>query len=180
MQNFVCLLVFLVLEPNTGSVTGSMALQWETLSVQVAQKAVLLVSSAMLVLQVYLSVLEYQKHEYVQVPEESTLSQVALPVITVCHEKPYKTNVPRLFFAGVDSETMQFVGWARNNMTTKEYLESLVTNEIENTSSVEALISKSILKEPDGQKLDLKKLRINNYDGQCFFFFSPQKQTQKT
>ena len=176
MQNLKFVYWFsFILEPNT--VTGSMALQWGALCVQVAQKAVLLVSSTMLVLQVYLSILEYQKHEYVQVPEESSLSQVDLPMITVCHENPYKTNVTSLLFIGADINTRQFLGWARDNMTTMDYLESLVTNEIENTSSVEIQISKKILTETEGRKLDLKKLRINYYDAQCFYVSLPQKQT---
>ena len=152
----------------------------EAWSLQAAQTAVLLMSSAMLVLQVYLSVLEYQKHEYIQVPEESSLSKVALPMITVCPEKPYKTNFPRFFFAGFDSEARQFVGWSRDNKTTKEYLESFVTNEIENTSSsVEALFSESIVRVTEGQKLGLRKLRITYYYGQCFAISLPQKPTWK-
>ena len=99
-----------------------MALTWEALSLQAVQKTVLLVCSAMLVCQAYLSFVEYHKNEYGHVPEDSALSEVDLPMIIVCHEQPFKLEVSSALFHGLNYSN-HFVGWARGNMTTKEYLE---------------------------------------------------------
>ena len=89
-------------------------------------ETVILMSSAMLVNQVYLSFAEYQRNEFIQVSEDSTLSKVDLPKLIVCHEQPFKSNVSSSLYVGTN-ETRYFTGWARDNMTTEKYLESLVT-----------------------------------------------------
>ena len=88
--------------------------------------------------QIYLSLAEYQKREYVQVPEDSSLSQVTLPRIVVCNEQGFKENINSTLFTGMNPNFSKlktnFVGWSRKNMTTKGHLESLVT--LQNKKSI--------------------------------------------
>ena len=136
-----------------------MALQWKTVLLQAIQKAVFLMSSAMLVYQVFLSIAEYQKNEYIQVPEDSTLSKMDMPMLIICHEQPFKSNLTSYYYPGVN-ESYHFIGWARDNMTTQESLESLATVKEETHLQIySAFYSEGLLPTNSSEALKLQKLR---------------------
>ena len=119
-----------------------MAPQWKDLPFQALRKAVLVMSTAMLVYQVYLSIKEFQKQEYVQVSEDSTLAKVTLPMLIVCHEKAVDQKNDLYFYSGMDASN-NFEGWSRNNMKTMDYLQSIIT--VEEEKNFTSLISESLM-----------------------------------
>ena len=143
-----------------------MALEWKVLPFQALQKAVLLVSLFMLVYQDYLSLEEYQKHEYIQVPEETTLAKVTLPMIVVCNEEAFLSNETSKadLFTGA-SMNIKFLGWSKENLTTIQYLKSLL---VENQLNMSAVFSHRIVPTGKEEPLKIHPLRITAYEGQCY------------
>ena len=140
------------------------------------QKAVLLVCSSLLIFQVYLSFTEYQRHEYVQIQEDSTLSKVTLPMVIICHNKGFNESVMGNFATGMTPEG-HFFGWSKNNMTTKTYMESL-TNQNKGQ-----LIHKIYFSEQfsgSGKPIKTEKNRITYPDGQCYTMNIPKQKKNST
>ena len=138
--------------------------------------------TCLLFYQVYLSLAEYQKHEYVQVPEDSSLSEVTLPRIVVCNGKGFKEKVNMSLFTGMDpiyaKQKPNFFGWSKKDMTTKDHLESLVTLHTKSQLFFKALLAKSMMS--FGNQIEDQKLRISYHDGQCFSITIPKKEGNKT
>ena len=149
-----------------------MALEWKTLPFQALQKAVFLVSFSMLLYQGYLIFAEYEKHEYMQIQEEANISGVTLPMIVVCPAKAFDLNSSYSLFMGISGA--QFVGWGRDNMTTEEYLEHHL---VEKLLGIEAFISERLQLDFTTNRLEVKKLRIAYYDGQCYSIVMPKNVT---
>ena len=153
-----------------------MASTWKALSFQILQKTVLLVSLSMLLYQDYLSLVEYQKHEYIQIPEVSTLAKVTLPMIVVCHEKPFTANVTSKMDLFMGASATVFVGWQNENITTKEHLKSLL---LETHLNMTAISSERITQVEVWQPLEVHQLRLTYNDGQCFSVRLPKKKVGK-
>ena len=129
------------------------------------RRAVLLVSVTLMIYQVYLSLAEYQKREYVQVPEDSTLSKVTLPRIVVCNEQGFKEKVNMSLFTGMHpiyaKQKPNFFGWSKKDMTTKHHLESLVTLHTKSQLFFKALLAKSMMS--FGNQKDLTLSRTSSW-----------------
>ena len=96
-----------------------------------AEKLVLVLYISLLLLQIFLSVKEYKKKEYVDTRVEDYLYNVDFPMVILCAEKPHRDGLTSLqedtFYIGfirLDQQRQRFVGWATENMSTFENLES--------------------------------------------------------
>ena len=67
-----------------------------------------------------------------------------------------------------------FCPYLKDNMTTEEYLGSLL---IENALKPEAFVSENLHLNFTSNQLEVKKLRITYYDGQCFSVTLPKNVT---
>ena len=159
----------MILLSSTKKASEVMAFEWKTAFFQTLQKAVLLVSLSMLLYQNYLSFAEYNKHEYMQIQEEASLARVTLPMLVVCPKEPFASSAS---FMGYSED--KFEGWGTNNMTTNMFLESLL---VEKQLEFEAFVSESLLSNDTKEKLEVKKLRITYYDGQCYSVVLPKNIT---
>ena len=160
-----------------------MDLKGNAFPLKLLRRAVLLVSVALMFYQIYQSLAEYQKREYVQVPEDSTLSQVTLPRIVVCNEQGFKEKVSTSLFAGMhpiySRKKPLFFGWGKENMTTKDHLESMVTLKHKNQLLFRAKLAESIVS-LKRRTMEDQKLRISYPDGQCYSIKIPQNESNKT
>ena len=149
-----------------------MDLQGKGFPLKLVRGAVLLVSLALMAYQAYLSLAEYQKHEYVQTPEDSTLSGVSPPRVIVCHEQGFRPGVTTSQLMGMTRSPGKFFGWGEENMTTKEYLGSLATVQEKNQLLIKAHLAESVTS--GGTKIKDEKLRISFVDGQCYSISIPK------
>ena len=92
-----------------------------------AEKLVLVLYIALLLLQIFLSVKDYGRQEYVDTRVEDHLYNVDFPMIILCAEKPHRDGLTSLqedmFYMGFyQRQRQRFVGWATENMSTFEHL----------------------------------------------------------
>ena len=149
-----------------------------------AEKLVLVLYISLLLLQIFLSVKDYEKHEYVDTRVEDLLYNVDFPMIILCAEKHHGDGLTSLeddmFYVGFHQKQRQnFVGWATKNMSTFENLKWRAR--INNATDLvdHAWIPKNVWSGDQGPTLEVKKLRIMHRDGQCFTLVIPKEEMSK-
>ena len=162
------------------------------LSVQWLQTSIWAFSASLLLTQVYFSIRwlaflflyfwkrrDYQSNHFIEVREEEQLSNLDLPMITVCHKRPFGdlARDDNFLYLGYNSNR-SFVGWGWNeNQSTMDYLESIAT-----VTNVSQLLQVSYIPtspwgeyypEQNFPKLDFERRRITLYNGQCYSIITP-------
>ena len=149
-----------------------------------AEKLVFILYISLLLLQIFLSVKDYRRHEYVDTRVEEQLFKVDLPMIILCAEKPHKDGLTishdEQFYMGFNQKGKNFVGWATENMSTIENLKSRAR--VNNISDLldHAWISKNVWSRGKrGRMLEVQQLRIMHQDGQCFTLRISKEEIRK-
>ena len=148
-----------------------------------AEKLVLVLYISLLLLQIFLSVKEYKKKEYVDTRVEDKLFNVDFPMIILCAEKPHRDGMTSfeddMFYIGFDRQRQNFVGWATENMSTFENLKSRAR--VTNVSDLvdHAWLPKNVWSGDQGPMLEVERLRIMHHEGQCFTLVIPKEEISK-
>ena len=149
-----------------------------------AEKLVLVLFISLLLLQIFLSVKDYIRKEYVDTRVEDQLYNVDFPMIVLCAEKPQGDGLNSLqddlFYIGFDQRPpRRFVGWATENMSTFENLKWRARVNHVSDLLDHAWLPKNVWSGDQGPRLEVKKLRIMHQDGQCFTLVIPKEEISK-
>ena len=149
------------------------------------EKAVLVICACMLLLQIFLSIKNFQRKDYVETHEEDHLFNADMPMIVLCAETPFKPELPELSFIGLDPDADQeegsFVGWTVENVSTQDNIQSKA--KVQNISDLLqiAWVANDSWSATEGSiKLTeyFEPMRITFYDGQCFSLVVPTEEVR--
>ena len=144
------------------------------------EKTVFLICACMLLLQIFLSFKDFQRHEFVETNGEDHLYNVDMPMIILCAETPFTPLLENLVFdfVGLDKET--FIGWTVENVSTHEYIKSKATAQNISDLVKVAWVANDSWSATDGSiqlTKHFKPMRITFNEGQCFSLVVPKECT---
>ena len=91
------------------------------------EKTVFFICACMLLLQIFLSFKNFQRHDHVETYTEDHMYNVDMPLIVLCAETPFKPSLKEIFFIGLDDQNKSFTGWTVENVSTHNYIKSKAT-----------------------------------------------------
>ena len=149
------------------------------------EKTVFVICACMLLLQIFLSFENFQRHDFVETHGEDLLYNVDMPMIILCAETPFVPKLPELFYLGLDpnadQEERSFIGWTVENVSTHDHIKSKA--KVQNISDLLKVtwVANSSWSQTDGS-IQLTEyfepLRINYYEGQCFSLVVPKQEVR--
>ena len=139
----------------------------------------------MLLLQIFLSFKNFQRHDFVETHGEDQLYNVDMPMIILCAETPFEPMLPELFYLGLDpdadEEERSFIGWTVENVSTHDHIKSKAkVQNISDLLKVTWVANRSWSNTDGSIQLTeyFEPLRINYYEGQCFSLAVPKQEVR--
>ena len=153
------------------------------ISLCLLEKTVFAICTLMLLLQIFLSFKDFQRHDYVETYGEDLLFNVDMPKIILCNQTPFTPPLGDRFFIGIDpDDEMTFVGWTVENVSTQNYLKSKTkVQDISDLLKV-AWVANASWGWTDGSvhlTHFFEPMRITFYDGRCFSLVVPKEEVEK-
>ena len=151
----------------------------QQVSLCLLEKTVFIICACMLIIQIFLSFKNFQRHDYVETHEEDQLYNVDMPMIILCAQTPFKPPVKESFFVGFDQKRETFIGWTLENISTHDYIKSRAT--VQNISELlqGVWVVNTSWSMTDGSThltQYFEPMRITFYDGQCFSLAVPKEE----
>ena len=149
------------------------------------EKAVLVICACMLLLQIFLSIKNFQRKDYVETQEEDHLFNADMPMIVLCAKTPFTPQLSEFFYIGLDLDADQeegsFVGWTVENISTHNNLKSKAT--AHNISDLLKIVwvANDSWSATDGSiqlTKHFKPMRITFNEGQCFSLVVPKEEVR--
>ena len=154
---------------------------YQQIGLCILEKTVFLICACMLLVQIFLSFKNFQRHDFVETHGEDHLHNVDMPMIVLCAETPFTPLLENLVFdfVGLDKET--FIGWTVENVSTHEYIKSKATAQNISDLVKVAWVANDSWSATDGSiqlTKHFKPMRITFNEGQCFSLVVPKEEVR--